>query len=67
MSDRNLRLPEVRDLTGLSKSEIYRRIKAGAFPSQRRISSRVAIWPESAVKAWVQASRLPGDAQALLA
>lgn len=67
MSDRNLRLPEVRHITGLSKSEIYRRIKAGVFPPQRRISSRVAIWPESDVTAWVQASRLPDDAKALLA
>ena len=55
-----LRLPEVRDRTGLSKSEIYRRVAQKRFPAGRRISHRVTVWIESEVVAW-QAVALLGD------
>lgn len=54
MSERFLRLGEVRKVTGLSKTELYRRISAGLFPRQHRLSHRVSVWIESEVAAWVQ-------------
>ena len=51
---RLLRIGEVIRRTGLSKSEIYRRVQDNRFPPQIRISYRVAAWQESAVNAWVE-------------
>lgn len=53
MSERLIRLPEVLQRTGISKSEIYRRIRTGAFPRARRLSHRVAVWPESEIDVWI--------------
>jgi prophage regulatory protein len=52
--DRILRLPAVLERTGLSRSTLYRKIKAGTFPKQIAISMRCAGWRESAVTAWLQ-------------
>lgn len=52
---RLLRLPSVEAQTGLSKSEIYRRIKAGTFPQPLKLGARAVAWPASAVDAWAQA------------
>jgi prophage regulatory protein len=51
--DRILRLPAVLERTGLSRSTLYRKIKAGTFPSQVAISLRCAGWRESEVRAWL--------------
>ncbi|WP_419716293.1 helix-turn-helix transcriptional regulator [Brevundimonas aurantiaca] len=51
---RLLRLPEVLSMTGIgSKTDLYRRIRNGAFPASRRLSHRVAIWSESEVSEWI--------------
>ena len=52
---RQLRIGEVIRKTGLSKSEIYRRVKERKFPQQTRISHRIAVWPEASVDAWLEA------------
>tara|TARA_B100001939_G_scaffold300902_1_gene277124 strand:+ start:303 stop:494 length:192 start_codon:yes stop_codon:yes gene_type:complete len=49
-----LRLPDVIERTTLSKSEIYRRIAAGTFPRQRKISTRKAVWSEAEINTWIQ-------------
>lgn len=61
--DRLLRLPEVETITGCKKSTIYKLMKEGKFPACRRITTRMAAWPESAVLTWVQA-RIAGEVQA---
>ncbi len=48
-----LRISGVTDKTGVSKSQIYRLIKAGAFPKPAKISERVSIWDESALDDWL--------------
>ena len=53
MTDRLIRLPEVIQITSLSRTQIYRLIAAGTFPKQRRISHKVAAWKESEVAAWI--------------
>jgi prophage regulatory protein len=43
---RLLRLPEVIEITGLGRDTIYRYIREGRFPRQRRISERASGWRE---------------------
>jgi prophage regulatory protein len=52
---RTLRLPQVKDTTGLCKSEIYRLIKDGQFPRQFKISLQAVGWLETEVRAWLEA------------
>ena len=46
------RLPQVKARTGLSRSEIYRRIAAGTFPSQITLGPKSVAWVEAEVLAW---------------
>lgn len=51
-TDRFLRINTVLDRTGLSRATLYRKINAGTFPSQHKISERCCGWRESEVEAW---------------
>lgn len=53
-SDPILRLKTVLERTGLSRSTLYRRIQAGAFPKNVHISERCVGWRESAINAWLR-------------
>ena len=53
--DRVLRFPEVRRLTGLSRTTIWEQEKAGKFPKHIQISARAVGWCESHVSAWLKA------------
>lgn len=48
------RLPTVETQTGLSKSEIYRRIKLGTFPKPLKLGARAVAWPSSIIEEWVR-------------
>lgn len=52
-ADRFLNIGEVVAMSGLSKSEIYRRIAAGTFPRQRRLSPKKSVWSLAEVRAWM--------------
>ena len=52
---RFIKLTEVRSLTTLSTSEIYRRIAAGTFPAQIMLGPKSAVWIEAEVLAWCEA------------
>ncbi len=45
----------VEEITGLSCSEIYRRIAAGTFPAQVSLGPKSVVWVESEVNAWCDA------------
>jgi len=45
--DKLLCLPEVKSITGLSKSTIYTRIAEGTFPGQIPLGPRLVVWVES--------------------
>ena len=66
------RLPQVRARTGLSRSEIYRRIANRTFPAPTKIGPRASAWPSHEITAWVESriaerdgarGGLPGVAQ----
>lgn len=50
--ERFLRLDSVLYRTGLSRATLYRKIQAGTFPRQVRISERCCAWRESEVMEW---------------
>ena len=46
------RLPEVMNMTGLSRSSIYLRISTDEFPKPVKIGRRAIGWPEESIIAW---------------
>lgn len=56
-----LRRKQVEARTGLSRSTIYDRIKAGTFPAPISLGAKAVGWIESEIDAWlnarIQASR----------
>ena len=46
------RLPEVMDMTGLSRSSIYLRVSTDEFPKPIKIGRRAIGWPEESIIAW---------------
>jgi prophage regulatory protein len=48
-----LRLPQVKTITGLSKSSIYTRISEGTFPKQIPLGPRLVVWVESDIQKWI--------------
>lgn len=51
---RILRLGSVLERTGLSRSTLYRKINAGTFPPQVRISERCIGWRENEIEQWLR-------------
>lgn len=51
--ERFLRLKSVIEITGISKTEIYRRLQRDSFPRPNKLSPRVVIWRESEIKMWM--------------
>jgi len=52
--ERFIRMPEVKKITGISSTTIWRLEKSGNFPRRRRISSYAAGWLLSEIMAWIQ-------------
>ena len=48
-----LRLPQVKTITGLSKSTIYARISECTFPKQIPLGPRLVVWLEFDIKKWI--------------
>jgi prophage regulatory protein len=53
-SERILRIGTVLQLTGLTRSTLYRKIQRGEFPKQIKLSERCAGWRQSAVNDWMR-------------
>jgi prophage regulatory protein len=49
-----LRLPEVIEMTGLSRMTIYRYEAKGEFPKRRRLGVNAVGWLEDEVNQWMQ-------------
>jgi len=59
--ERLVRLPEVKQKSGKSRSAIYKGMQDGTFPKSISLGSKSVAWLESEIDAWisdrVQASR----------
>lgn len=55
-SFRALRLPQVIDKTNVSRSQIFRMMKAGTFPTSYNLSDTgcVVAWNEAEIDAWLK-------------
>lgn len=62
-----LRLPEVRARCALSRSEIYRRIGLGTFPSPVKLGEHASGWVSSEIDRWVCDRIAARDAKAVAA
>lgn len=47
------RLPAVKARTGMSRSEIYRRITLGDFPRPIKLGARASAWNSAEIDAWI--------------
>ena len=47
-----LRLPELKSVTGLSKSSLYALIRANSFPASVQLGPRTVAWVRSEVRQW---------------
>jgi prophage regulatory protein len=54
MAKRILRLPDVKALTGLSRSTIYLRMSNGDFPKPISLGGKAVGWIEQEIEAWIQ-------------
>jgi len=65
MTESIIRLPDVKKITGLSRSEIYRREALDQFPKRVAIGARSVGWVSGEVQQWIEArikdSRKGGD------
>lgn len=52
MSQRLIRLPQVKQMVGLGTTAIYERIKQGSFPKPIKLG-RMSMWVESEVQEWI--------------
>jgi prophage regulatory protein len=53
LSERLIRIAEVKKLTGLSAASIYRKIATRDFPRQVSIGATARAWPLSEIQAWI--------------
>jgi prophage regulatory protein len=53
-TDRLIRLRELCPLVSMSRTTIWRKVKAGSFPSPRRLSANVIAWRLDEVNQWMQ-------------
>lgn len=59
-----LRLPRVKQRTGLGRSTIYEQISQGLFPKPVKISVRAVAWRESQIDQWIEQRILAADSEA---
>jgi prophage regulatory protein len=48
-----LRIATVCEVTGLSRTQLYRLVKTGKFPSSVQLGANSVAWASDAVDAWV--------------
>lgn len=53
MNDKILRRAAVEEMTGLSRSTLYRMMDRGEFPRPARIGQRAVGWRASEISHWV--------------
>ena len=50
---RVIRLPEVKQRTGLSRSSIYRLMAEASFPQSCKLGERIIAWVEADIEKWL--------------
>lgn len=55
-----IRLPDVKRLTGLSRSSIYALSASGKFPKHKQLSARAVGWLLSDIENWIKSRSTVG-------
>ena len=55
MQNQIFKLSEVKQITRLSSSTIYRLVQAGEFPRPIKLAAHASGWLESDIEDWIQA------------
>jgi prophage regulatory protein len=55
LSDRFVKLDEVKRRVGLGKSMIYRLIQEGKFPAPYKLSPLASRWSDREIMSWIEA------------
>lgn len=55
-ADKVLRLSEVCDRLGMSRTTLWRLIQNGTFPKPIKLSPRIFVWLESSLTAYIEKS-----------
>lgn len=53
MNNKILRIRQVIEVTGLSRSSIYLKISRNEFPAQIKLGVRAAGWVETDIQLWI--------------
>ena len=53
-----LRLPAVIEITGLSRSTIYKLMSEGDFPAARKLTRRSVAWIAADIVQWIDSRRV---------
>ena len=62
MTTRLLTRQQIEEITGLTRSTIYRLMRSGQFPEPIRIGPRAIRWPQSEIESWIaDRPRATGD------
>jgi prophage regulatory protein len=48
-----LRLPQVKQRTGLSRSSVYAKVRSGEFPAPISLGARAVGWLDSEISEWM--------------
>ncbi|MEX1221773.1 MAG: AlpA family transcriptional regulator [Idiomarina sp.] len=51
---RLIRLPQVKDMTGLGRSSVYKLMAENSFPKPVTLIGRASAWVESEVIEWIE-------------
>ena len=54
VQERFIRLPEVLNVTGLSRASVYRLEKAKIFPKRFKLTTNTVAWKLSDIRGWME-------------
>jgi len=54
VQERFIRLPEVLNVTGLSRASVYRLEKANIFPKRFKLTTNTVAWKLSDIRGWME-------------
>lgn len=49
-----IRIDQVKEITGLSRSTLYEMMNKGLFPQSISIGSRAIAWTDSSIQEWIE-------------
>lgn len=52
-----LRVSQIVRILPLSRSTVWRKVRAGTFPRPVKLSDNVTAWPVTDLRAWIEARR----------